>query len=95
MLCTKQELDQEVEWFERKLTEFLNNYAKITQITFYFKRWWNKEVAEAQLTWAKDKKRLEKNEDLKEEFKYAQNQYYRTIRKAKREYWQDFLQGKS
>lgn len=26
--CTRQELDQEVEWFEKKLTELLNNHAK-------------------------------------------------------------------
>ena len=71
LLCTKQELDKEVEWFERKLTELLNNHAKITQITYYSKRWWNKEVAKARSTWAKDKRRLSKNEDLKEEFQQA------------------------
>lgn len=47
LLCTKPELNKEVEWFERKLTELLNNHAKITQITSYSKQWWNKEVAEA------------------------------------------------
>ena len=94
-LCTKQEPDQEVEWFDKKLVEFLNNHAKITQITCYSKRWWNKEVAEARLIWAKDKRRLGRNEDLKEEFKQARNWYYQTIRKAKRECWQNFLQGKS
>ena len=95
LLCTKQELDQEVEWFDKKLVELLNNHAKITQITCYSKQWWNKEVAEARLIWAKDKRRLGRNEDLKEEFKQARNWYYQTIRKAKRECWQNFLQGKS
>ena len=93
--CTKQDLDKEVEWFQKKLTKLLNNYAITTQITFYSKRWWNKEVAKARSTWAKDKKRLGRNEDLKEEFKQAQNRYYRTIRKAKQECWQNFLQGKA
>ncbi len=37
LLCTKQELDKEVEWFEKRLTELLNNHAKITQITSYSK----------------------------------------------------------
>ena len=95
LLCTKQELDKKIKWFERKLTDFLNNHAKITQITSYSKRWWNKEVVKARSTWAKDKRRLGKNEDLREEFKQARNRYYRTIRKAKRDCWQDFLQGKS
>ena len=72
--CTKQELDKEVEWFEKKLTELLNKHAKITQITSYSKRWWNKEVAKARSTWAKDKRRLGRNEDLKEELKQARNQ---------------------
>ena len=93
LLCTKQELDKEVEWFEEKLTELLNKHAKITQITSFSKRWWNKEVAEARSTWAKDKKRFGRDEDQKEEFKQARNWYFRIIKKAKRECWQKFLQG--
>ena len=65
LLCTKQELDKEVEWFEEKLAELLNKYAKITQITSYSKCWWNKKVAEARSIWAKDKRRLGRDEDLK------------------------------
>ena len=71
--CTKQELDKEVEWFEKKLTELLKKHAKATQITFYSKRWWNKEVTKARSTWARDKRRLGRNEELKEEFKQARN----------------------
>lgn len=37
LFCTKQELDKEVEWFERKLTDLLNNHAKITKVTSYSK----------------------------------------------------------
>ena len=95
LLCTKEELDKEVSWFEEKLTELLNKHAKITQITSYSKRWWNKEVAEARSTWAKDKRRLGRDNDLREEFKQARNQYFRTIKKAKRESWQKFLQGEA
>ena len=47
LLCTKQDLDKKVEWFQKKLTKLLNNHAKTTQITSYSKRWWNKKVAEA------------------------------------------------
>ena len=39
LLCTKQELDKEVEWFQEKLTELLNTHVKITQITSYFQHW--------------------------------------------------------
>ena len=69
LLCTKQELDKKVEWFQEKLTELLNTHAKITQITSYSKRWWNKEVSEARLTWARDKRSFVRSEDLREEFK--------------------------
>ena len=91
--CTKLEFDKEAGWFQEKLTELLNNHAKITKITSYSKRWWNKEVSEARLTWARDKRRLGRSEDLREEFKQAQYQYFRTIKKAKRVCWQKFLQG--
>ena len=36
-LCTKKDFDKEVEWFIRKLSDFLNNHTKITQITSYSK----------------------------------------------------------
>ena len=94
LLCTKTELDKGVKWFEENLTALLNCHAKVTKVTSYSKKWWNKEVAEARLLWAKDKRRLGQNEDLKEELKQAQNRYFRTIKKAKRECWQKFLQGK-
>ena len=93
--CTKLEFDKEAGWFQEKLTELLNNHAKITKITSYSKRWWNKEVSEARLTWARDKRRLGRSEDLREEFKQAQYQYFRTIKKAKRVCWQKFLQEES
>ncbi len=93
-MCTKDDLDKEVEWFENKIVELLNNHAKITKVCAYSKRWWNKEVAEARTCWAKDKKKFGRDETRKQELKQARNSYYRTIRKAKRLCWQNFLQGK-
>ena len=46
LLYTKPQLDKEVKWFEKNLIELLNCHAKVTKVTFYSKRWWNKEVAE-------------------------------------------------
>ena len=91
---TKEDLDREVEWFESKLVQHLNNHAKITRITSYSKRWWNEEVAEARKTWAKNKRRLSGDEDLKDKLKQARNSYYRIVRKARQLCWQKFLQGK-
>ncbi len=50
MNCTKQELDKKVEWFERKLTELLNNDAKVMQITSYFKQRWTEKIVKARST---------------------------------------------
>ena len=82
LLGIKQELDKEVKWFEETLTRFLNKHVNITQITFHSKWWWNKLVAKTRSTWAKDKKRLGRDEDLKEEFKQAQNWYFQIIKKV-------------
>ena len=84
---TKEDLDKEVEGFESRLAQLLNAHAKVLRITAYSKRWWNDEVTQARKIWAQDKKRLSE-----EELRQARNLYYRTIRKAKRACWQDFLQ---
>lgn len=44
---TENNHDTEVEQFEKKITELLNNYAKKTKLSAYFKQWWNKEEMEA------------------------------------------------
>ena len=53
---TQQDLDKEVEWVELLLTDILNTHCKKVRVTPFSKRWWNKEVAEARKTWAKEKK---------------------------------------
>ena len=68
---TKEDLDKEVEQFKSKLVRILNNHAKITRITAYSKRWWNEEVAEARKQWAKNKRKLSRDENLKDELKQA------------------------
>lgn len=60
-LYIKEDLDKEVEQLKRKLTKFLNNHAKITQITVYSKQQQNHDIAKARKTWARDKKRLRRN----------------------------------
>lgn len=41
-LCTNLDLDKKTELFQEKLIELLNTHAKITHITSYSKRYWNK-----------------------------------------------------
>ena len=59
----------------------------------FSKRWWNKKVAEARKIWAREKKLWGKVTPNRERLKQAQNAFYRTIRRAKRESWQKFLLG--
>lgn len=54
--CTRQELDEEVEWVETLLTHILNTHSKSMRVTLFSKRWWNKEVAKARKIWAREKK---------------------------------------
>ncbi len=68
-LSTKEDLEKEVEWFQSKIVELLDKHAKITRISAYSKRWWNKEVAEARLCWAKNKRMLAGDDSRKQEFR--------------------------
>lgn len=72
----------------------LDNHVKITRVAAYSKQWWNEEVVEVRKSWAKTKRKFGRDEIHKDEFKQAWNLYYRTIQKAKRLCWQNFLQGK-
>lgn len=79
---------------ESTLTEILNQNCKLMRVTFYSKKWWNKEVEVACKVWAKEKKLWGKITPDRERFKKARNKFYRIVRKTKRECWQNFLEGK-
>ena len=91
--CDRFALDQEVGWIENTLTDLLNKYSKIMRVTSHSKRWWNKEVAQACKVWAKEKKIWGQITPNREKSKQARNAFYRIVRKAKRECWQNFLEG--
>lgn len=42
-----QNVNNEVEWFETKLSNLLDQHAKVIRFGAYSKRWWNKKVAKA------------------------------------------------
>ena len=86
----KEDLENEAAWLEETLTKTLDKHAKPIRITAYSKRWWNPEVKEARFHYAKAR-RAYKLHGNKEEVKLARNSFYKTLRKAKRIYWQNFL----
>ena len=76
------------------MTLLLDKYAKILCVSPFSKRWLNDEVAEARKVWARAKKTYGRDPRYdKDELKKARNIYYRVIRKAKQDCWQNFLQG--
>ena len=90
MTCNRAILNLEVEQVENILTNLLNKYNKVIQVTFYSKRQWNKKIAQANKLWAKERKIQGKIMPDREQLKQAFNTVYCMIRKAKRKCWQNF-----
>ena len=63
------------------------------RVTFYSKRWWNNEVAEACKIFAREKKIWRHISQDREKLKKARNAFYRLIHRAKKECWQNFLES--
>ena len=89
----KEDLESEAIWIEESLTKILNQFAKPLRITAFSKRWWNSEIQEARSHYAKARRDFKLICGDNTEVNRARNDYYITVRKAKRKCWQDFLQG--
>ncbi len=75
------------------LTAILDTYSKIIQVASYSEKWWNKELAKACKIWAKRKKTWGQTKPDRKKLKQSQNKFYRVVRKAKWECWQNFLES--
>lgn len=75
------------------LINILNTHSKIIRVMFYLKRWQNEKVAQARKIWTKKKKTQEQVTLNRKKLKQAQNAFYHLVHKAKKEYWQNFLEG--
>lgn len=62
-----QDLDNEIEWLKVKISHLLDWYIKITWISTYLIRWWNKEMAKAKKIYTHDKNNYNRNTCFKEE----------------------------
>jgi hypothetical protein len=88
----RKELENEAVWIEEALTQTLDKYAKPIRITAYLTRRWSPEIQETRSRYARARRtyKLSENENG---IKLAKNNFYIIVRKAKRIYWQKFLQG--
>jgi hypothetical protein len=63
------------------------------RVTAYSKRWWGPKVKEARQAYAQAKRAWQEGVLILQDLREARNHFYRTVRRAKRECWQDFLVG--
>jgi hypothetical protein len=78
---------------EEALTEILNQYAKPIKLSPFSKRWWSQEIKEARRDYAQARRAWKTGFLDETEYREARNTFYRTIRQAKRECWETFLEG--
>lgn len=76
------------------MTLWLDKHVKILYVSTFSKKWSNDELAKRRKVWAQAKKIYKKESRYKNELRQAWNTYYHIIKKAKKECWQNFLQGR-
>ena len=91
--CIEEDIASEALWIQEALTAVLDQHAKPIRLTPYSKRWWGPKVKEARGAYAREYRAWKSGALGDAEHREAQNLFYRTIRKAKRECWENFLEG--
>jgi hypothetical protein len=87
-------IEAEAEWLSETTCAVLNIHAKPKRICARSKRWWSAEIGEKRRILGSLKRMRRRSPQLvsAQEVKTARRELRRTIRKAKRECWQGFLQ---
>ena len=80
-------------WLEDQLVRVLDSNARINYVISYSKRWFNGEVKKARRDFGRVFRQARKPGGDPEVFREARNLYKRTLKRAKRECWQQFLLG--
>ncbi|KAJ5453717.1 uncharacterized protein N7458_004673 [Penicillium daleae] len=91
--CSVAEVEGEAVWVQEKLTAVLDQYAKPVRVTPRSKRWWNRDVKGARGAYCQARRAWQGQHITTTDLREARNDYYRTIRKAKRTCWETFLAG--
>src|SRR5699024_8586358 len=91
--CSSEDLAGEAIWIQEALTAVLNQHAKQLRVTPLSKRWWGTEIKEARRTYSHARRAWQGQEISTAELRKIRNNYYRTIRRAKRTCWETFLAG--
>jgi ribonuclease HI len=91
--CSVTEVEGEAVWIQETLTAVLDQYAKPVRVTPRSKRWWNRDVKWAREAYCQARRAWQGQHITTTDLREARNDYYRTIRRAKRTCWESFLAG--
>ena len=91
--CSSADVEEQAIWVQETLTAVLDRYAKPVRVTPRSKRWWNRDVKEAREAYCQARRAWQGQHIATTDLREARNDYYRTIRRAKRTCWETFLAG--
>ena len=91
--CALGEVENEAVLVENSLIGVLRAHAREIRLCARSKRWWGPQTIEARGAYIKAYKAYHAGELSEESHREARKAYYTTIRQAKRECWEAFLQG--
>jgi ribonuclease HI len=91
--CSVDDLTTEAIWAQETLTAVLNQHAKPVRVTPRSKRWWSQEIRDAREDYSQARRAWQAQEIPTDSYHETRNNYYRTIRRAKRACWEAFLGG--
>jgi hypothetical protein len=91
--CSLGDIENEANWLEAALTKVLDKHAKQVKLCARSKRWWGPQTVEARTVYSRACRAYQAGEISEEDRREARRAYYTTIRRAKRECWEAFLQG--
>jgi hypothetical protein len=90
---SRAELEEEAVRIQQATIEILNKHAKKITLCARSKRWWNEEIAQRRRELGRAKRRWRTRKGSRREAKEAKRLWQKTIRNAKRQTWEDFLQN--
>jgi ribonuclease HI len=90
---TTAELEAEAHWIQASLTAVLDTYARREPVHARSKRWWTAEIKLKRSGFCRARRDFSHSRLPLEDYRSIRNEYYRCIRRAKREAWECFLEG--
>ena len=88
---TAEDLIDEIAWIQATLVSLLNEHTRKITICAQSKRWWNEDIRNRRIALGRLKRRRRQGRADLSEVRDAERELRRTIRRARRECWEEFL----